>query len=324
MIGVGIIGGTGYTAGELLRLLSLHPQVKINYVTSRKSAGERVPSVHSDLLNLQELTFTEFPTEADVVFLCLPHGQSAAFLNEHPELYENKIIDLSQDFRDDTSKFVYGLPEKNRQKIQQSQFIANPGCFATAIELMFLPLASEGLLKGDIHVTGITGSTGAGNQLSETSHFSWRNNNLSTYKVFTHQHLKEINAVLQDAMSHSGAGNDNDFFLNFIPFRGPFTRGIFISGYLNIELKTEDLQELYHDFYKHEPFVFVSEKQLHLKQVINTNNVVIHPTVIQGKAVVECVIDNLVKGASGQAVQNMNLMEQLEETTGLRMKSMAY
>ncbi|MEO6613838.1 MAG: N-acetyl-gamma-glutamyl-phosphate reductase [Chitinophagaceae bacterium] len=322
---VGIIGGAGYTGGELIRILLNHPGVEISFIHSRSNAGKPLQSVHQDLIGDTELKFTG-ETKAlengdiNVLFLCLGHGESKKFLTENKIAAKTKIIDLANDFRlqEQSSigdrKFVYGLPELNRDAIRTAQNIANPGCFATAIQLGLLPLAKAGMLK-DIYTTGITGSTGAGQSLTSTSHFSWRANNIQAYKTLTHQHLTEIGESLLQLQP----GTNID--LSFVPWRGDFTRGIFASSTLSSDLSWEELNKLYVDFYKEEPFTHVSKDAIFLKQVVNTNKAIIQLEKEGSKVVVHSVIDNLIKGASGQAVQNMNLMFGMDETLGLKLKA---
>jgi len=317
-IRAGIVGASGYTGGELLRILLRHPAVEISVATSRHNAGKFVHEVHADLLGETDLKFSgAIDDEIEVLFLCLGHGEAAKYLREHPVSERLKIIDLSQDHRL-APNFIYGLPELHRAAITRATRVANPGCFATSIQLALLPLAQRGLLQDEVHVSAITGSTGAGQALSETTHFSWRNNNLSVYKAFEHQHLAEIYQslkFLQPAMQTQ---------LNFIPFRGGFTRGILSAIYLDADISTEKAYELYDSYYAAHPFVQVSRKNPDVKQVVNTNNAVVYLERHAHKLFLISVIDNLVKGASGQAVQNMNLMFGLEETMGLRLKAMAY
>lgn len=321
MIKAGIIGAAGYTGGELTRILLHHPKVEIDYCYSRSQAGKKISDIHTDLLGDTDLVFTdEFHQEIDVLFLCLPHGETKPFLENHPLSPTTKIIDLSNDFRlkRDAGDYIYGLPELNKNSIKQAAKVANPGCFATAIQLALLPLASRNLLQNDIHISAITGSTGAGVSLSDTSHFTWRNSNISVYKAFTHQHLGEINeslAQLQDTFSQT---------INFIPYRGDFTRGIIATVYVDSDKSMEEARTIYQQFYHSEPFVFISEKTIDLKQVINTNKCMLYLEKQGTKLMIISIIDNLVKGASGQAVQNMNLMFDLEETAGLKLKSSAY
>lgn len=320
MISVGIIGSTGYVASELIRTLEHHPQVKIDFLYSHSNSGAEVKTIHQDLLN-SNLSFTqELNFNVDVLFLCLGHGNSKQFLMKNSFSESTKIIDLGNDFRlkEDSSfkgmDFVYGLVEWNKNSIEQAKFIANPGCFATAIQLALLPLAKEGLLTNDIHINAITGSTGAGRSLCNTSHFSWRNNNVSMYKEFKHQHLGEITETLTSLQSGFDKG------LNFLPVRGNFSRGIFSSAYLKCDLNQESLNELFGAHYKSTEFTHVYSGNVHLKQVVNTNNCALQIQKIEDKVLITSVIDNLLKGAAGQAIQNMNLMFQLPENTGLSLK----
>jgi N-acetyl-gamma-glutamyl-phosphate reductase len=322
-INVGIIGGAGYTGGELIRLLIHHPQVAVSFIHSRSNAGKQVSAIHQDLIGETDLVFTgELSIDIDVLFLCAGHGEARKFLQENDIAGTVKVIDLSQDFRlnqhsaFNNRQFVYGLPELNKEQIRSASNIANPGCFATAIQLGLLPLAKAGLLD-EIHTTGITGSTGAGQGLSPTSHFSWRANNVQAYKTLTHQHLKEINQSLTQLGSQAVE-------LNFIPWRGDFTRGIFISSMISCEWDQEQLSDLYSDFYNDQPFTILSQQEIFLKQVVNTNKCVIQLEKVGSKLVVHSAIDNLLKGASGQAVQNMNLMFGLNECTGLNLKATAF
>lgn len=317
MIKAGIIGGAGYTGGELIRLLLNHPEVELSFVQSRSQSGKLLSAVHSDLLGETELQFvSEWNTQPDLLFLCLAHGDSAKFLEANPKARASKIIDLSQDFRLDQEK-VYGLPELNRAAILQADFVANPGCFATAIELALLPLAHNGMLK-EVHISGTTGSTGAGVNPSEKTHFSWRDNNVSTYKEFEHQHLAEIRQTL---MTYQPWFEQN---LNFIPYRGNFSRGIFISAYQYCEWPLEEAIRVYGEYYEDHPFTWVSPEPVSVKQVVNTNKCFVHLQMHNGYLLIQSVIDNLLKGAAGQAVQNMNLMFGLEETTGLKLKASAF
>ncbi len=325
---IGIIGGAGYTGGELLRILINHPLANIVFVNSKSQAGKPVYSTHGDLIGETDLKFTDTSdfSQADVLFLCSGHNESKKFLAENQNTLPIgegreglKIIDLSTDFRDESNGFVYGLPELNRERIKTANRIANPGCFATSIELAILPLASQGLIYDDIHVSAITGSTGAGQALSATTHFSWRNNNISIYKAFTHQHLKEIT---QSVMALQG-DFQND--INFIPYRGNFTRGIMANVYTKFKGTIEEANELYRNYYKNHPFTHVSdEAEIDLKQVVNTNKCVLHLEKHGDNLLISSVIDNLTKGASGQAVQNMNLIFGLDETAGLRLKSVGF
>lgn len=318
-IKAGIISGAGYTAGELLRLLLNHPGVEIDYVHSKSNSGRKIYEVHEDLFGDTDLSFSDtFHSTVDVIFLCVGHGDAQDLV---PQLQGSaKIIDLSQDFRlaAEGNHFVYGLPEMNRAKIKQAQHIANPGCFATAIQLALLPLAEHDLLHSDVYINCTTGSTGAGQSLSDTAHFSWRQNNLSVYKAFTHQHLAEIKqslGTLQPDFQHS---------LTIIPQRGSFTRGILACIQTSCTLPLEDLRRLYEEKYIDHSFVFVSENNVHLKQVVNTNKCLLYLEKHGDQLLIVSVIDNLLKGASGQAVQNMNLLFGLEETTGLRLKASAF
>ena len=361
MIRAGIIGGAGYTAGELIRILVNHPEVQICFVHSESNAGNPICSVHEGLIGDTDLTFcSEFDLKSvDVLFLCGAHGKSGAFWEEHEAPSGLKIIDLAQDFRNESEGYVYGLPEWQRDKIAGASKVANPGCFATAIQLALLPLASKGLLKDSIEITAITGSTGAGVKPGATSHFSWRSNNISTYKVFTHQHLIEIRRNLSIISSSMASGQDcvptgaslrsappqavpplmlprvaqptgiqscPDALpeINFVPVRGDFARGIFASVYTDCPLSQDDATALYKDFYKDAAFTFVSDLPADLKQVVNTNKCIIALEKHGNKLVISSTIDNLLKGASGQAVQNMNIMFGFEEKTGLRLKASAF
>lgn len=323
----GIIGGAGYTGGELIRLLVNHPDVAITFIHSRSNAGQPVAAVHQDLVGETDLHFTgELSQDIDVLFLCVGHGEARKFLEVNPFADHIKVIDLSQDFRLALHSklqgrdFVYGLPELNREGIRTAANVANPGCFATAIQLGLLPLAQEGLLD-EINTTGITGSTGAGQGLAATSHFSWRANNIQAYKTLTHQHLKEITQSLRQLQPEFGNTPDNAEVLHFIPWRGDFTRGIYISSMINCSWKSDQLLDLYKSFYQDHPFTHVSEDAIFLKQVVNTNKCVISLEKVGTKMVVHSAIDNLLKGASGQAVQNMNLMMGLDECAGLKLKA---
>lgn len=316
MIKVGIIGGAGYTAGETLRILLNHPQVEITFVNSSSNAGNKLYDVHEGLFGETEMTFTdELPLDKiDAMFICSGHGDSKKFLESHEIPSHVKIIDLSQDYRDESEGFVYGLPEINRERIKKATRLANPGCFATAIQLGLLPLAAKGLIKSDVHTNGITGSTGAGVKPGATSHFSWRNNNISIYKAFNHQHLLEITQTmrqLQPGFDHA---------INFLPVRGDFPRGIFVSQYTECDLELEEIQKIYKDFYKDAAFTHVMDANPDLKQVVNTNKGIVHVEKHGNKVLIISMIDNLLKGASGQAVQNFNLMFGLDEMTGLKLK----
>ncbi|MFC3561850.1 N-acetyl-gamma-glutamyl-phosphate reductase [Pedobacter jamesrossensis] len=328
-IKAGIIGGAGYTGGEMLRILVNHPNVEIAFVNSTSNGGNLISDVHTDLIGDTDLKFTsDIPQDIDVLFLCVGHGDAKKFLDANPINENIKIIDLSQDFRLaqnsqlETRDFVYGLPELNRDKIKAAKNIANPGCFATCIQLGLLPLAAKGLIRSEVHINATTGSTGAGQSLSTTSHFSWRNNNLSIYKAFEHQHLNEIGESLTQAAKKSPLGDLGvGATLNFIPQRGDFTRGILASMYLESDLTLEEAQKLYEDYYREHPFTHVSRKNIDLKQVVNTNKALVHVEKHGNKLFIISIIDNLLKGASGQAVQNMNLMFGLEENSGLRLKA---
>lgn len=315
----GIIGGAGYTAGELLRLLVNHPDVEIAFVQSSSNAGNPVTQVHEGLVGDTDLVFTDsFDLgSVDVLFLCSGHGFSRKFWQEH-EMPDNlKVIDLAQDFRDESDGYVYGLPEVNRDRIASARLVANPGCFATCIQLSLLPLAAAGLLT-EPHVTAITGSTGAGVKPGSTTHFSWRNNNISVYKAFTHQHLAEIRRTL--TVLQPGFEDD----INFIPVRGDFPRGIFAMSHLTTPLTIDEAKILYREFYRNAAFTHVTDSPVDLKQAVNTNKAIISLEKHGDKLLVTAAIDNLLKGASGQAVQNMNIMTGLPETTGLKLKASAF
>ena len=321
MIKAGIIGGSGYTGGELIRILLDHSEVAIDFVYSTTRAGKKIVTAHPDLLGQTALEFTnEVNLNVDIVFLCLGHGNSTKFLEAHMFSKDTKIVDLSNDFRlgKDAAlgerTFVYGLPELKKEDIVQARAIANPGCFATAIQLALLPLAQGGYLEHQIHVNATTGSTGAGVNPSGTSHFSWRNNNISWYKPFTHQHLGEIRESLQSLQQNTGE-------LLFLPNRGNFTRGILATAYTHFEPSLDEAMTLYRDFYADAEFTQVSEEPIHLKQVVNTNQCHIHLHKHQDTLLVTSAIDNLLKGASGQAVQNMNLMFGFNEHKGLQLKA---
>jgi N-acetyl-gamma-glutamyl-phosphate reductase len=341
-IKVGIIGGAGYTGGELLRILINHPNVEITFVNSNSNAGNLISDVHTDLLGDTDLKFTnQLSQDIDMLFLCVGHGDARKFLEANSFNDNIKIIDLSQDFRlKESSKFkveslksdeqiltfnsrlfTYGLPELNKEKIKTAVNIANPGCFATCLQLGLLPLAKAGLLKSEVHISATTGSTGAGQKPGATTHFSWRNNNLSVYKAFEHQHLNEIgeslNSLTPTLSEEEGAG----VRLNFIPYRGAFPRGIIASMYLDCDLSLEEAEKIYQDFYVDAPFTHISKQNIDLKQVVNTNKCLIHLEKHGNKLMIISIIDNLLKGASGQAVQNMNLMFGLEETLGLKLKA---
>ena len=318
-IKVGIVGGAGYTGGELIRILLNHPVIEISFVNSKSNADHFLYEIHKDLLGDTEIKFSSaLSQKIDVLFLCVGHGDAVKFLSDNKIDDKINIIDLSQDFRlgewVNKRKFVYGLPELNKTQIKKAKNIANPGCFATAIQLGLLPLAKAGLLN-DIHTTGITGSTGAGQGLHETSHFSWRANNIQAYKTLLHQHLKEIG----QSMSQLNPSGNVD--LNFIPWRGDFTRGIFISSQIKCDLELNEISVLYKKYYAAHPFIVLSDEPIFLKQAVNTNKCFIQLEKVGDKLVIHSAIDNLLKGASGQAVQNMNLMFGLEETTGLKLKA---
>ncbi len=322
MIKAGIIGGAGYTAGELIRILVNHPTVEIAFVNSTSNAGKDVTAVHGGLFGETELVFTnELPLDGvDVLFLCSAHGDSRRFLEANSVPAGLKIIDLSTDYRHarPDHDFVYGLPEINKEAIQKAFHVANPGCFATAIQLAILPLAAAGLLTDDVHINAITGSTGAGVKPAETSHFSWRNNNISVYKAFGHQHLDEIGQSVRQLQP----GFDKN--LNFIPVRGNFARGIFASTYTKCPLSVGEAKALYSEFYKNAAFTFVADKNPDMKQVVNTNKAIIYVEKHGENLLIISMIDNLLKGASGQAVQNMNLMVGIDEKAGLNLKSTGF
>lgn len=328
-IKAGIIGGAGYTGGETVRLLLHHPYVELSFVQSRSQAGKKITDLHVDLIGERDLVFVDaYQDDVDVVFLCLPHGESKKFVTDTSIKKETKIIDLGNDFRlDDQAglsaamagerSFVYGLPEIFKKEIQSATNIANPGCFATTIQLGLLPLAAKGLL-GDVHTTGITGSTGAGQKLQDTTHFTWRANNISAYKTLSHQHLGEINQTLKKIQpSFNGA-------VNFVPWRGDFTRGIFVTSMVSSGESLDEVIKLYEEFYKDQPFTHVTRGTLDLKQVVNTNKCIIQIEKVGDTLAIHSALDNLIKGASGQAIQNMNLMFGFEETAGLRLKNIVF
>lgn len=318
----GVIGGAGYTGGELLRLLLRHPKSEIVFVHSRQFAGKPLSAVHKDLLGETSLMFSDkIQTDIDVLFLCLAHGESREFISQNPIPAGIKVIDLSNDFRLTENglgrHWIYGLPELNRESIRTATSVANPGCFATAIQLALLPMAKAGM-PGEIHVTGITGSTGAGAKLQDAVHFSWRTNNISAYKTLAHQHVPEVMRSLNQIRESATA-------VHFVPWRGDFTRGIFISAVMNCNgMEAHEAQMLFTDYYDTHPFTVVADEMIDLKMAVNTNKCVLYPEVVQDKLVVHAAIDNLLKGASGQAVQNMNLMFGLDETTGLQLKASAF
>lgn len=323
MIKAGIIGGAGYTAGELTRLLINHPDVELKWIHSTSNAGNRVSDVHQGLIGETDLKFTDKVdwTDTDVVFFCTPHGATREFMEKHDVPAEVKIIDLSTDYRieDGTHEFVYGLPELNRKRIVRGATrVANPGCFATAIQLALLPLAKNLLLNSDIHVTAITGSTGAGVKPGATTHYSWRNDNISVYKPFKHQHLAEIKQTLKTLQNSFSAE------INFLPVRGCFSRGIFAMVYVDCPVSLEEVRKLYEDYYDDHNFTFVTDKAPDLKDVVNTNKCILHLDKVGDKLLITSVIDNLLKGASGTAVHNMNLLFGLQERIGLNLKPSAF
>ncbi|MEG0518929.1 MAG: N-acetyl-gamma-glutamyl-phosphate reductase [Bacteroidales bacterium] len=327
-----IAGGTGYTAGELLRILLYHPNIEIISVLSATSVGEEISSVHRDLFGETNLKFTDKLGEPNVLFLCLGHGLSKAFLDSHPIPDSCKVIDLGNDFRLEPQykgrNFIYGLTDTFKEQILHANNIANPGCFATAIQSAVAPLAKAKLIQKKIHVTAITGSTGAGKKPSETGHFSYRDHNISIYKLFSHQHIGEIKRTLCELIGEDAPQ------INFVPMRGDFTRGIFASVYTkwsgivkadgSLGTSATDAVNLYKEYYKESPFVHISDKDVSLKEVVNTNKVLMHIELHQGYIHIACVLDNLIKGASGQAVENMNLLFGLEQTTGLKLKPSAF
>jgi N-acetyl-gamma-glutamyl-phosphate reductase len=325
MIKVGIVGGAGYTAGELIRLLVHHSKVELNFVYSTSNAGNYIYEVHQDLVGSLGLKFSnKVNKQIDVLFLCLGHGNSKKFLEQNEFSSQTKIIDLSNDFRliKDAvfreKEFVYGLPELQKEKIKSTSYIANPGCFATAIQLALLPLAKANLINNDIHINATTGATGAGVSPGATTHFAWRDNNFSVYKAFTHQHLDEI----AESLNELQAGFSEE--LIFIPNRGNFTRGIFASVYLKFDKNLEKAFDLFENYYKDTVFTHISKSPIHLKQVVNTNNCFIHLEKHNNKLLITSVIDNLLKGASGQAIQNMNLLFGFKETEGLQLKATSF
>ena len=322
MIKIGILGGAGYTGGELIRLLLNHPQAEIVFVNSESNAGNLLTDVHEGLYGDSDMRFTrEMPLEkVDVVFFCFGHGKSEAFLKEHSLPPDVRIIDLAQDFRLDApgNDYVYGLPEINRERIARARHVANPGCFATCIQLGLLPAASMRLINEDVSVNAITGSTGAGQRPGPTTNFSWRSNNLSVYKAFSHQHVPEIRQSLRQTQGYLDAAID------FIPYRGDFARGIFATAVVKTNAGIEDIVRGYEDFYKDAKFTHYADKPIDLKQVVNTNKALVHAEKYGDKLLITCCIDNLLKGAVGQAVQNMNLMFGIDETTGLRLKASAF
>ncbi|MBL7692063.1 MAG: N-acetyl-gamma-glutamyl-phosphate reductase [Flavipsychrobacter sp.] len=321
-IRAGIAGAAGYTGGEMLRLLLNHPNVEIAFAQSRSNAGNAVSTIHTDLAGETDLCFTSTAGhDIDVLFLCLGHGESNTYLADNPDI-KARIIDLSQDFRleenasQNSRNFIYGLPELNKEKIATATAIANPGCFATAIQLALLPLAAAGMLN-EVHTTGITGATGAGQKLQATSHFTWRANNISAYKSLTHQHLAEINCSINNLQQEAPR-------INFIPWRGDFTRGIYVSAYTESKIDLEDAYSLYGKYYQDAPFTIVSRNMIDLKQVVNTNKCLIHLERAGEHLIIHSAIDNLLKGASGQAVENMNIMFGLPQTAGLKLKASSF
>lgn len=336
-IKIGIIGSAGYTGGELLRILIYHPDVEIVYAHSGSNAGNKVSDVHTDLLGDSDLRFSNtYHSDIDVLFLCVGHGDSRKFLEANDIAPHVKIIDLSQDYRLSANReyhgqsFVYGLPELQRDAIRSARYIANPGCFATGIQLGLLPLAEAGLLTDEIHINATTGSTGAGQRPSATSHFSWRSGNLSLYKTFAHQHLQEISESLTQLQPGFLPEGDQPLLqratqrINIVPQRGNFPRGILSVIYLNSDLSEEDARERYRSYYAEHPFTHVSDANIDLKQVVNTNKCILQIEKHGSKLLITSIVDNLLKGASGQAVQNMNLMAGLNETAALRLKSVGF
>ncbi len=317
---VGIIGANGYTGSELVRLIAFHPNIELKFLFSRSNSGIKISELYPDLDSICDLVLTNEISETDILFLCLPHKESQNWLNENLVSEETLVIDLGNDFRLDVNfgnrNFVYGLPEIYFNEIQNSKSISNPGCFATAIQLALLPLAKENLLK-DVYTTGITGSTGAGQSLQPTTHFTWRNDNISAYKTLNHQHVDEI-------LKQVNLLNEKEVELNFVPWRGDFTRGIFTSSIIECDLELEKIYISYKEFYKDSPFVKISEKPIDLKQVVNTNFCVIQIEKQGNKIAVHSAIDNLLKGASGQAVQNMNIANGWEQNLGLNLKPIAF
>ena len=320
-IKVGIVGGSGYTGGELIRLLINHPNVDISFINSKTYTGKKVVDIHKDLIGELEMKFIGKIKDCDVMFLCLGHNKSEEFLRKTFINRKTKIIDLSQDYRleksfigdDEKRDFIYGLPELYKNEIKTAKNISNPGCFATAIEISLIPSIEKKYIHGEVHTNAITGSTGAGVVPSKTTHFSWRNNNVSNYNVFNHRHLNEIYLHLNQIC--------NEVKINFIPIRGNFSRGIFCTSYFKSDVTVEEINEVYKIYYKNHPFVHISENEISLKEVINTNKCILHLSKVNDKILITSIIDNLIKGASGQAIQNMNLMSGFEETTGLNLKS---
>ena len=320
-IKVGIVGGSGYTGGELIRLLINHPNVDISFINSKTYTGKKVVDIHKDLIGELEIKFIGEIKDCDVLFLCLGHNKSEEFLRKTSINRKIKIIDLSQDYRieksfignDEKRDFIYGLPELYKNEIKTAKNISNPGCFATAIEISLIPSIEKKYIHGEVHTNAITGSTGAGVVPSKTTHFSWRNNNVSNYNVFNHRHLNEIYLHLNQIC--------NDVKINFIPVRGNFSRGIFCTSYFKSDVTVEEINEVYKIYYKNHPFVHISENDISLKEVINTNKCILNVSKVNDKILITSIIDNLIKGASGQAIQNMNLISGFEEMTGLKLKS---
>ena len=320
-IKVGIVGGSGYTGGELIRLLINHPNVDITFINSKTYTGKKVVDIHKDLIGELEMKFIGKIKDCDVMFLCLGHNKSEEFLRKTSINRKTKIIDLSQDYRieksfignDEKRDFIYGLPELYKNEIKTAKNISNPGCFATAIEISLIPSIEKKYIHGEVHTNAITGSTGAGVVPSKTTHFSWRNNNVSNYNVFNHRHLNEIYLHLNQIC--------NEVKINFIPIRGNFSRGIFCTSYFKSDVTVEEINEVYKIYYKNHPFVHISENEISLKEVINTNKCILHVSKVNDKILITSIIDNLIKGASGQAIQNMNLISGFEEMTGLKLKS---
>ena len=320
-IKVGIVGGSGYTGGELIRLLINHPNVDISFINSKTYTGKKVVDIHKDLIGELEMKFIGKIKDCDVMFLCLGHNKSEEFLRKTFINRKTKIIDLSQDYRleksfigdDEKRDFIYGLPEIYKNEIKTAKNISNPGCFATAIEISLIPSIEKKYIHGEVHTNAITGSTGAGVVPSKTTHFSWRNNNVSNYNVFNHRHLNEIYLHLNQIC--------NEVKINFIPIRGNFSRGIFCTSYFKSDVTVEEINEVYKIYYKNHPFVHISENEISLKEVINTNKCILHLSKVNDKILITSIIDNLIKGASGQAIQNMNLISGFEEMTGLKLKS---
>ena len=320
-IKVGIVGGSGYTGGELIRLLINHPNVDISFINSKTYTGKKVVDIHKDLIGELEMKFIGKIKDCDVMFLCLGHNKSEEFLRKTSINRKTKIIDLSQDYRieksfignDEKRDFIYGLPELYKNEIKTAKNISNPGCFATAIEISLIPSIEKKYIHGEVHTNAITGSTGAGVVPSKTTHFSWRNNNVSNYNIFNHRHLNEIYLHLNQIC--------NEVKINFIPVRGNFSRGIFCTSYFKSDVTVEEINEVYKIYYKNHPFVHISENEISLKEVINTNKCILHVSKVNDKILITSIIDNLIKGASGQAIQNMNLISGFEEMTGLKLKS---